>query len=689
MKNIRDICQRITFTERSVPLALLALSVLGFGLLTPWLGYYQDDWPYVFYAFNKGIPSLAEELFYDSRPNAAWLYISAFHLLGFNPLFWHVAALILRWLTATILWYLLRRIWPGHTRQATFTTILFIIHPFFLIQPAAVNSILYWAGYLLFATSLWIMARNVTEEKYRFPLTALAVFLAGLHLFTTEYYVGMEMARPLILYWMFQDKEPDTRRRLFKTLKNWFPYLGMWILYMLWRIFFFIPPPGGDRNPPRILFDLFTNPIRTLSHQLRIALQDSLIITFTSWYRTLGPELFALSSRFDWIIILVSIITFSAVVIFLIKVQRKTDNGAGSDKDWSAKGLILGLVFLVLGILPLWLIGQDIVTHKNQYAASRFGIGSTLGAALILAAIIEAMIDDRRKKAVIISLCAALAVGMHLGNERIFKYSWEKQTRFYQQLAWRAPKIEPGTAIVTDQEILPFMGGYATSFGIITTYQPGNIKTPPYWYFAFYYSYPDIDSFIQGIPLEDGRVSMSFSGWSTDSLIVDFEPELNRCLWVLRPEERNLRLVNEDQQKISAVSAVSRIQRIEGNAPSLPKSIYGTRVDQGWCYYFEKADLARQYGQWNEVIKLWEQAKSQNEQAGNGFEYLPFIEGFAHQADWTMVKSLTKAANKTTQGLQPTLCESLDRFMLQTEASPDRDHTIEGLKDYLVCKNYQ
>ena len=128
----------------------------------------------------------------------------------------------------------------------------------------------------------------------------------------------------------------------------------------------------------------------------------------------------------------------------------------------------------------------------------------------------------------------------------------------------------------------------------------------------------------------------------------------------------------------------------EGAKPrTLPQDIFGEQSSTGWCYFFEKADLARQYEQWDEVISLWEGAKAQKEQAGNGFEYVPFIEGFAHRADWTMVRSLTKAANKTTQGLQPTLCESLDRFMLQTEASPERDRTIVELKDYLVCKNYQ
>jgi hypothetical protein len=96
MKKFRTYLQQIPFDERYTPFLFLIIAFLGFGLLANRLGFYQDDWPYVFFAFNKGIPSLAQELFYDSRPNAAWLYIGMFNLLGFSPIMWHIAALIFR-----------------------------------------------------------------------------------------------------------------------------------------------------------------------------------------------------------------------------------------------------------------------------------------------------------------------------------------------------------------------------------------------------------------------------------------------------------------------------------------------------------------------------------------------------------------------------------------------------------------
>lgn len=682
MKKIRPYLQQLSFKEKYTPLVFLAIAILGFGLLANRLGFYQDDWPYVFYAFNKGIPSLAQELYYDSRPNAAWLYISMFNLLGFKPMAWHIAAIILRWLTATMLWYLLRRIWPANTKQATFAILLFIVHPFFLIQPYAVNSILYWAGYLFLATSLWIMVRNATEQKYRIPLTVFAVLLEALHLFTSEYFVGMVMVRPFILYWILYAPDPNcgTRQRITKVITHWLPYLAALGAYVIWRMFLYIPPPIGDRNAPRVLFALFKEPLSTLWLLTRTAFQDSVIITFTSWYRTLVPELFAFSSIFNWFVILVSALTFMLTFFYLKQLK-----GNDSNKSWFAQPMTLGLLLLVLGMLPIWIIGQDIVTHKNQFAGSRFGIGSTLGAALIAAVIIDYLVDSKKKFAVV-AACVALATSMHLTNEKTFANAWEKQERLAQQLVWRAPQIKSGTAIVTDEEVLGYMGSYSVSFSLITSYQPGDIQSPPYWYFPFYYTNPNISGFLSGIPLEDNKLSMNFSGNSKQMLLLSFNPEMKRCLWIMQPQDTNLRLVSDDMRKLSAGSDINLIGRGEARPP---EAIYGKKNNQGWCYYFEKADLARQYGQWDEIARLWQKAQSAGERADNGFEYIPFIEGYGHLEDWDQVKLLTKSAKKITAGLEPSLCTAFDRLAKTAPASQQRDDTIKNLKDNLKCANYQ
>ena len=142
-------------------------------------------------------------------------------------------------------------------------------------------------------------------------------------------------------------------------------------------------------------------------------------------------------------------------------------------------------------------------------------------------------------------------------------------------------------------------------------------------------------------------------------------------------------------RKLSAGSDINLIRQVNGAQPTLPESIYGKQNNKTWCYYFEKADLARQYGQWEEVVRLWKEAKSIGEQADNGFEYIPFIEGQGHLEDWEQVKVLTKFANKVTAGLEPSLCSAMDRLEVTAPASQQRDDTVKNMKDDLKCRNYQ
>ncbi|HNB35444.1 MAG TPA: hypothetical protein PK414_04450 [Anaerolineales bacterium] len=684
MKNIRATLINLKFPEYLMPLAFLVIAILGFGLLANRLGYYQDDWPYIFYAFNKGIPSLTIEMYYDSRPNAAWMYISLFKLLGFNPLAWHITALLTRWLTATMLWYFLKRVFPQNKREVTFAILLFLIHPFFLIQPYAVNSMLYWGGFFFFAVSLYLMVRTITKTTYRIPLITLAVFLEGLHLFTSEYYVGMVLIRPLILFWLF-NQTTTVRERLKKTILNWLPYLTALAAYVIWRMFLYVPPPIGDRNAPKILYALFQSPIETIGYLIRTALQDSLIVTFTSWYRTLVPELLSFASVFNWFVLFITGLSFLAAAFFLTKTFSTPST---QSKRWLASPLTLGLLLVFLGLAPLWIIGQDIVTHKNQFAGSRFGIGSTLGAALILAVILENLLDDVKKKIAVVSVCIALAVSMHLTNAKDFSYSWEKQERLARELLWRAPSLEPGTAIVTDEEILGYMGSYSVSYSLITTYQSGDIDSPPYWYFPFYYTNPNVNDYFSGTPLEGSKLTMDFKGNSQQMILLSFNPEMQRCLWILQPQDTNLRLVNDDMQRLAAGSDIQLIKKTDVE-PAPPKDIYGETNTQTWCYYFEKADLARQYAQWEEIVRLWEEAQAVGERPDNGFEYIPFIEGWGHTGNWEQVKETTKFAKRISAGLEPSLCSAMDRLTESAPASQEKDETIKNLKEDLDCSSFQ
>jgi hypothetical protein len=682
MKKLQTRLAKIHFTEKSAPLAFLAACILGFGLMIPSLGFYMDDWPYVFYAYNKGIASLREMLLYDSRPYAAWLYTLAFKVLGFKPLYWHIAALLMRWLTVVLFWKVLSAIWSNRTRETVSIALLFAVYPFFMLQPFAVGSTHHWVGFVFFNLSLYLMVLAVQQKKYLWLIIPAALLQAA-HLFTSEYFAGLELLRPFILWILVSRNEPGVPKRFWRTLLQWLPYLLVLGVYAYWRAFIFQNVEGVTRNTPVILNLLFSEPLKAIGFLLTASIKDAVSVMTIGWQSAVSAELLDFSSVYVRFRLLVGLISFGIAFFYL---SRLDPGGESPPDDWSKGSTLFAVVGLTVGGLPVWLIGRYILESKNLISASRFGIPSMLGAAFLLVLIVDYFVGDRKKKIVLLSLCIALAVNFHLDNTKEFQYSWEKQERFLQQLLWRAPQIQEGTALLTDEEILGVMGEYAVSFSIITAYQPGDIQTPPYWYFPFYYTNPNVNDLLRGAPLEYSKLTMNFSGDSKQMLLLSFNPELKRCLWVMQPQDTNLRLVSDDMRKLSAGSDVSLIGQGEA---SLPEVIYGEQNTQTWCYYFEKADLARQYSQWDEVARLWEEAQAVGERADNGFEYIPFIEGYGHLEDWEYVKKQTKFANKITAGLEPSLCSMLDRLAITAPPSQERDDTNKNLKDDLTCGEYQ
>lgn len=673
---------QIRFTEKSAPFAFLTACILSFGLLIPSLGFYMDDWPYIFYAYNKGIASLHEMLLYDSRPNAAWVYILAFWAMGFKPLYWHIAALLMRWLTVVLFWKVLSTIWPNRNRETIMTAMLFAVYPFFMLQPSVVGYINHWVGFVFFHLSLYLMVFAVRQKKYLWLILPAALLQAA-HLFTSEYFAGLEFLRPFILWILISRIETRTSKRFRQTILQWLPYLLVLGVYAYWRAFIFQNMEGITRNTPILLNQLFSEPFKAIGFLLTASIKDAVSVMTIGWYGAMNAETLNFDSVYAQFRLLVSAISFGLAFLYF---NRLEPGGEISTDGWSKGSILLATVGLMVGGLPVWLIGRYILESKNLISASRFGLPSMPGAAFLLVLVIDYFVSDGRKRIVLFSLFIALAVNFHLDNTKEYQYSWEKQERFIQQLLWRAPQIEEGSALLTDEEILGRMGEYAVSFSILTAYQPGEVTTPPYWYFPFYYTNPNVESLLQGAPLEYSKLSMNFSGNSNQMLLLSFNPELKRCLWVLQPQDTNLRLVSEDMRQLSAGSEISLIG--QGHIKP-PEVIYGEQNTQPWCYYFEKADLARQYGDWDEIARLWEESQAAGERADNGFEYIPFIEGYSHLEDWEFVKKQTRFAHKITAGLEPSLCSALDRLAVSAPASQERDDTLFNLKEELKCINYQ
>jgi hypothetical protein len=126
--------------------------------------------------------------------------------------------------------------------------------------------------------------------------------------------------------------------------------------------------------------------------------------------------------------------------------------------------------------------------------------------------------------------------------------------------------------------------------------------------------------------------------------------------------------VDEGSEKLIPFSDLSRI--IPDPAPVPPDTdIFGPEPEHTWCYYFQKADLARQTQDWNEVLDLYQQAKQSGFFPENGAEYLPLIEAYVQTGNWQNAYDLTLKARRLSLGALKMMCSNWTRFSQMPSAN--------------------
>ena len=109
----------------------------------------------------------------------------------------------------------------------------------------------------------------------------------------------------------------------------------------------------------------------------------------------------------------------------------------------------------------------------------------------------------------------------------------------------------------------------------------------------------------------------------------------------------------------------------------LDETLFGPEPAHGWCYFYTKAELARQQADWEGVVKLYNQAQKNGFNASMPVENLPFIEAFALTGDTDMSIKLTERTIKE----QNTLCPALHRLWDRVGSSADVETILkEGCK---------
>ncbi len=652
------------------PLILLATSIVSYGLLAHTLGYYWDGWPMAWISETYGGPGLTS-FFSTNRPVWGWLFQLTTPIIGHNPFAWQIFGIFTRWLAAVALWCALRRLWPRVGSPLVWVAILFIVYPGFSQSSIA---ILYGHNFLVLALTLASIALHLCAiQGHPRPklLISLSLALAAYAIFANEYFFGLELLRPLLLFIVLPSS--GIRSRLIRLLKVWWPFVILLFVYAYWRIFIL-----GFRlyDPASVLSA--APPATTLISFFTTALRDMVISGLLAWGLPIQGLIAAdWASRLTWIQAL--LIPFSALGLFFA-----TRNIATRDTRFSRTAILLGLAALLFGGLPVWAAGQPI---RFEFPLDRLTLPFIIGSALLVVGLTEWLLKSPDMRNGILAVIAALAISSQFGNAIEYRQDWKYQNSFFWQLAWRAPAVEPGTIFVLHELEDLHLTDNSLVGPLNWLYNPGVAANELSYYAAYLPLRSQPGSFMENLQanqhIANDFLVAPFNGTTNQMLVLLYQPP--GCLRILDPvydlgypqlpEElaRALELASPARLILPGETPVAQATRLFGNSPS----------SQSWCYYFQQADLARQYGDWETVAALGDIAFALEDSPNHATERLPFIEGYAMMGQENLARQLTEEMLEINPQTAPMLCRLWQRV---ASAAPSVGQLILAEMHSLTCK---
>lgn len=656
--------KRITTLPFAIPLTLFAVAMLAYGLSFWRLGFYWDDQPISWIRYHLGTQATAR-YFSDSRPLWAWLYQLTGFILPLRPAWWQFFAIFWRWAGVTAFWLAIARLFPTRRETAFLLSLFVLLYPGFNQQWVSYVYSHFFIVLFFLLYSWYLMLRGKTLP---------ALVFSALNLLMFEYFFLLEFVRPFILFLSLRGAPLTFRERFAKVFRSWLPYGGVIVFALLYRSLVFSHPGFGYS----LTDEIARAPVETAA-QLAVNVLSSLwIAAAAAWGQIFQFPSPNVNGWRTSVLYLAVVLTVCALTL-LFKSRRS--EGAEANARHDPLWLIgLGAFMLLLGGVPYWVTNLPV---SLGFPANRALLSFMFGACFLLLGLIELL--PMRVKYFTAVLFVSLSAGRQFLWSVDYARDWGSQINLFWQLYWRAPGIEPHTIVLMNEE-LAFNADNSISAPLNWIYAPEN-RTPNVDYVLLYptnrigASLPALEP---GIPIRYDFLAASFEGNTSDVLAFYYDPPA--CLRLLEPDLDSKNRLIPDDSLMREASTLSNADRILSRQRAVMPAIYGPEPDHGWCYYFQKADLARQMEDWKSVAELGDKAFALDDYPNDPLERFVFIEGYAHTGDWERAVELSRVSYRVSREyVGPLLCRLWERLEAETAPAQERSEALAEIHEMISC----
>jgi hypothetical protein len=276
----------------------------------------------------------------------------------------------------------------------------------------------------------------------------------------------------------------------------------------------------------------------------------------------------------------------------------------------------------------------------------------------------------------------SIAVMTHYGNTIRYVYETEATRNFWWQVAWRAPKIEEGVTLIASYPGSPLAEDYfiwgPANFIYYPEKQSANpvvVKLPAAVLTGDVINQITTNGGVE-TPLRRGNYLERDFG----NVLVMVQSNSNGCVRFINGKAPELSPVDAD--RLVLIAPHSRLDAVitEGASPTPPEHVFGKEPAHGWCYYYQKADLARQRGEWKKIPPLLKQALAEGQYPADGLEWMPFLQASAVLNDVDQVRSTVKLVT-ADKFLRLQVCSVMTDLMKKETLSDE----IKAIIEHNIC----
>lgn len=659
---------------------VIVLSFLSFGLLIYWLGFYYDDWPFAWFAYRFG-PLEFIKAFSYVRPFLAPFFILTTSLFDSQPWAWHVFGIFIRIALAFSVRWMLCQVWPHNERENSWVALLIAIFPGFGQQWVSLthtNQEL--MPHIFQILSFGWMIRAARDPSQPRITTFVGMILAFLGIFPTEYFISLELLRPIFLWVITANENQRINNRIRKVFQLWLPYLSVLVLNIIWLFWY---QNSSSYHSYRIISvkSFFENPASFLIENLEEFIRSLWLVGIEIWtsvFNLIKNPLGAISTY-----LIFGIVTICLIFLWFMIYKNEAFDKKTSGDQWAIRAMILGILGMILGKLPSWAIGLPIST---QFPYDRLLLPMMFGSCLFVVGCIKYFISYRYKKQqIIIILLFSFAVGMNFYTANTYRRDWEQQKDFFWQLIWRIPSLKKDTILITHELPLKYVTDNSLSAALNWIYNPSNYTHDMNYMLVYSKArlggpwLPDLDP---DTVIKRSYRTLIFSG-QVGKAVVFYYP-VDGCLRVLDEVYNNKEAFQDKDYMLTDTIHLSDMSRIESEgSQAIPPRFIGKEPSHNWCYYLLKAELARQYQNWEKIIGLFYSTEELGYSAELPSEYMVFLEAFIQLGYFEKAEEILSKIEIDSTHSDSSLCYTLNR--IKSNIDMESVNQVETWMDKIGC----